>query len=210
LQKGEKEMGAVPTEIIIAIISAILVGMFTLIWRILVKKEWIKKKKTLAIILNVFICGVVIVMILLLINDGIIITSPPDGALVPQNITVEGYTTLELTDNQHLYIVVERVVEYGEYWWPQTGEITVGYSSTTKRYEFSTPARIGKNTDFNLTFGIRAILVDSAIHEEFQNWFQTGEATGEWPAIPITLAKRWGEWDQEIGDYINVKRQPRQ
>lgn len=196
-------MGVFSAEIIIAIISVILVGMFILIWRILVG-GWSKRKKALAIILDVFICGMVI---LLFIYRGNVIgiTSPPDGALVPQNITVEGYTTFEVGENQHLYIVVE----YGRYWWPQSSEITVEYSSTTKRYEFSTPARIGKNTDFNLTFVIRAILVDSDVHQQFQNWFKTGEETGEWPAIPITLAKGWGEWDEETGDYITVKRQPR-
>ncbi len=129
------------------------------------------------------------------------ITSPLNNALVPPEISVKGYSTTELNKNQHLYLVVE----YGGLWWPQYSEVTVGYSQTTKRYEFNTPAVIGKDSDVGKVFTVRAILVDSAIHQHFQSWFQQQTTTEKWQGIPITEANQWGE--RELCDSIAVTRQ---
>lgn len=62
----------------------------------------------------------------------------------------------------YLRTSVYTVVEYGGQWWPQYSEVTIWYSPMTKRYEFNTPARIGRDeADIGNTFIIRAILVDS-------------------------------------------------
>lgn len=128
------------------------------------------------------------------------LTYPEDGSSVPLEITAKGYATGELNSKQHLYIVVE----YGGRWWPQYSEATIGYSQTTKRYEFSSPARIGKEEDVGKIFAVRAILVDSAIHQHFQGWLQQHTATGEWTGIPITEVNQWGK--VQICDSITVTR----
>ena len=97
------------------------------------------------------------------------------------------------------------MVEYGGLWWPQYSEVTIGYSQRTNRYEFQTPARIGKEEESGQTFIIRAILVDPAIHQHFQGWFQQHTMTEEWPGIPITEVSRLGK--VEICDSITVTRQ---
>jgi hypothetical protein len=117
------------------------------------------------------------------------LTYPQDGSSVPQEVTVSGYATREFGSEQHLYIVVE----YEGLWWPQYNEVTIGYSHTTERYEFSTPARIGKADDLGKEFAIQAILVDSAIHQRFQSWFEQHVVTEEWPGIPITEVNQWGK-----------------
>jgi len=114
----------------------------------------------------------------------ITITSPMDNASVPREITVEGYATRELPKGQHLYIVVE----YGGRWWPQYSEIMPGYSASSKKWEFSTPVEIGLPEDVGKSLTIRAILVDDAIHQHFQNWFQQAE----WVGISITDINQWG------------------
>lgn len=130
----------------------------------------------------------------------IIITSPSDNDLVPQEITVEGYANKKLRNNQHLYIIVE----YGGQWWPQYSEVLVGYSPSTKRYEFNTPVRIGKEKEIGKKFIIRTILVDSAIHWYFQSWFKQHTGTEEWPGIPITEVNKMGK--VKMCDYITVTR----
>jgi len=130
----------------------------------------------------------------------IIITSPSDNDLVPQEITVEGYANEELRKNQHLYIVVE----YGGQWWPQYSEVTIGYSPTSMRYKFTTPAIIGKEEDIGRKFIIRAILVDSTIHQHFQNWFKQHTGTEEWSGIAITEVNQMGK--VKMCDYITVTR----
>jgi hypothetical protein len=127
----------------------------------------------------------------------ITITSPMDNASVPREITVEGYATRELPKGQHLYIVVE----YGGRWWPQYSEIMLGYSASSKRRAFSTPADIGLPEDVGKSFTIRAILVDDAIHQHFQNWFQQAE----WVGISITDVNQWGRVETHYGR-VTVKR----
>lgn len=127
----------------------------------------------------------------------ITITSPMDNASVPREITVEGYATRELPKGQHLYIVVE----YGGRWWPQYSEIMPGYSASSKKWEFSTPAEIGLPEDVEKSFTIRAILVDDAIHQHFQNWFQQAE----WVGISITDVNQWGRVETRH-DSVTVER----
>lgn len=126
----------------------------------------------------------------------ITITSPMDNALVPQSITVEGYSNRELSNDEHPYIVVE----YGGRWWPQYAEITLGYSSSTKRWEFSTPAEVGQPTDTERPFMIRVMIVDDATHQRFQSWFQQAE----WIGIPITEVNQQGK--VKIYDSVTVTR----
>jgi hypothetical protein len=128
------------------------------------------------------------------------ITSPLSGISVSQNITVEGYATSELCENQHLYIVVE----YGGRWWPQYSEIILGYSAGTKKWEFSTPASIGLPEDVGKSFTIRAILADPAIHQHFQSWLQQSTTAENWTGIPIAEADQIGK--RQICDSITVTR----
>ena len=130
------------------------------------------------------------------------ITSPLNDALIPMEITVEGYATTELKEDEHLYIVVE----YGGMWWPQFGEIPIGYSQTSGKYEFNTPARVGKEEDYNKPFNIRVILVDSAVHQYFQSWFQQNESTEDWQGISIVETKQRGK--VETKDSVSVIRNP--
>lgn len=117
------------------------------------------------------------------------LTYPQDGSSIPQETTVKGYATRGLSSEQHLYIVVE----HRELWWPQYSAITMAYSHTTRRYEFSTPVTIGKTDDVGKGFTIRAVLVDSPVHQHFQSWFEQNVVTGEWPGIPILEAKQRGK-----------------
>jgi hypothetical protein len=126
----------------------------------------------------------------------ITITSPMGNALVLQSVTVEGYSTRELSKDEHPYIVVE----YGGRWWPQYAEITLGYSSSTKRWEFSIPAEVGQPADTGRSFVIRAIIVDDATHQRFQSWFQQAE----WTGIPITEVNQQGK--VRISDSVTLTR----
>ena len=129
------------------------------------------------------------------------ITYPEDGSATPIETTVKGYTSRELSSEQHLYIVVE----IGGRWWPQRSEVAVGYSQANQRYEFVTLARIGKDDEIGKTFIIQAVLVDSPVHQLFQGWSQKGAATGEWQGIPISKVNSFGKVD--IYDRITVERQ---
>lgn len=128
------------------------------------------------------------------------ITSPLGDASVVQEITVKGYATGELSSEHHLYIVVE----YGGRWWPQYSEVSVGYSHSTNRYEFSTPARVGQEADTGETFIVRAVLVDATMHLRFQAWLQQHALVGEWPGIATTEVKEWGR--ARICDSVTVTR----
>lgn len=116
------------------------------------------------------------------------ITSPEDGAVVFQEIMVEGYTTKELPEDQYLYIAVQWMGR----WWPQYSNVAPVYSQTNKNWEFSTPATIGKEDDAGKRFTIVAVLVDIATHQHFQSWFKQAEKQ-EWTGIPITQLSDWGE-----------------
>jgi len=162
-------------------------------------EEWPTKKKlanlkhnwslVACVLLTITCLGFVIIPQVISKPLVIGLTYPQDGSSVSQETTVKGYATRELSSEQHLYIVVE----YGELWWPQYSEINIWYSHTTKRYEFSTPARIGKTGDFGRGFTIRAILVDSPIHQRFQSWFEQNVITEEWLGIPILEVNQWGK-----------------
>ncbi len=117
------------------------------------------------------------------------ITSPTNKSLVLQEIVVEGYATVELSEDEHLYIVVE----WGELWWPQYSSITPVYSPRTGKWEWSTPVRIGRQEDAGKAFNIVAISVDKTIHQRLQNWLEDGEDNEGWPGIPINEITRWGE-----------------
>jgi hypothetical protein len=132
----------------------------------------------------------------------ITITSPINNALIPMEITVKGYAKTNLPSDEHLYIVVE----YGGMWWPQCGEISIGYSQSSGKYEFITPARVGKEEDYNKPFSLRAIVVDSVVHQIFQSWFQQNVSTEVWQGISIVETKQRGT--AEIRDSISVIREP--
>lgn len=138
-----------------------------------------------------------------IINKPLVIdlTYPKDGSSISQETTVKGYATKELSSEQHLYIVVE----YGGLWWPQYREITMGYSHTSERHEFSTSASVGQTDDSGKEFTILAILVDSPIHQRFQSWFEQNVHTQEWLGIPILEVNEWGK--VQICASITVTRQ---
>ena len=153
--------------------------------------------------LGIFFSLVMVVLFVAPFGEGkpeITIISPLNNVLVSQNITVEGYANRELSEDEHLYIVVE----CGGLWWPQYNEVTVGYFQATERYEFHAPARIGREGETGQTFIIRGILVDSAIHQHFQSWFQQHILMEDWPGIPRTEVSRLGK--AEICDSITVIR----
>lgn len=163
----------------------------------------LKQRWVLLLCVLFALTSILLVTIPRVINKPLVIdlTYPQDGSSISQETTVKGYATRELSSEQHLYIVVE----HGELWWPQYSEITMGYSHTTKRYEFSTPARIGKTDDFGKGFTIRAILVDSPIHQHFQSWFEQNVITEEWLGIPILEVNQLGK--VQIYASITVTRQ---
>lgn len=131
----------------------------------------------------------------------ITITSPLTGTLVSQSITLEGYANRELSGNQHLYIVTD----YEGLWWPQDDEVTFDYSQSSGRYNFDVLVGIGSGADVGKTFTIRAIVVDSDVHQDFQNWFEQSESTGEWIGISITEVNQMG--NIQIFDSVSVTRQ---
>ncbi len=167
-------------------------------------RRWLREIRQSYIFWLGILFTIAIIVVPFIVNDNellaITITVPSDNDSVPQEFTVEGYANKELPENQYLYIVIE----YGGLWWLQFGEVTPGYSNRTKRYEFSTPVRIGDEEDIERKFKIRAILVESTIHQYFQNWFKECASTGEWPGIPNTEVNRLGE--VETCDYITVIR----
>ena len=166
--------------------------------------KWLREtRQSYPFLLGIVFSAVMVMLFVCPFGEGkpeITITSPLDNALVFQDITVEGYTTKELSKDAYLYIVIER----GGLWWPQCSEVAVGYSQTTKKYQFQTPARIGQEEEIGQTFMIRAILVDSAVDQYFQSWFQQHTIGEGWPGIPITEVSRRGE--TEICHSITVTR----
>ncbi len=181
------------------------VSILVLIYRLVCHLE--NKMKTIITYLGLILAVAAILFAVLPFNGGGIpttevkITSPIIDAVIPMEITVEGYSNVELPKDQHLYIVVE----YGGMWWPQLGEIILGYSQSSGKYEFNTPARVGKEEDNNKTFNIRAILVDSAVHQYFQSWFQQNTSTENWSGVPIVETKQRGS--VLISDSISVTRE---
>jgi len=164
------------------------------------KKLWFFS--ILPIILGVFAISLAVVpRIIPPSPPSIKITSPEDKANVPQEIMVEGYTTKELPENRYLYIAVQ----WAGRWWLQYSNVTPVYSQMNKRWEFCTPATIGKEDDVGKTFIIVAVLVDAAIRKRFQSWFQQSEEAERWIGIPITQLSDWGE--KKIYDSISVIRE---
>lgn len=163
----------------------------------------LKQRWVLLLCVLFALTSILLVTIPRVINKPLVIdlTYPQDGSSISQETTVKGYATRELSSEQHLYIVVE----HGDLWWPQYSEITMGYSHTTRRYEFSAPARIGKADDVGKGFTIRAILVDSPIHQHFQSWFEQNVITEEWLGIPILEVNQLGK--VQIYASITVTRQ---
>ena len=129
------------------------------------------------------------------------ITYPPSDALVSQTITLEGYANTELGEDQHMYIVVE----YEGSWWPQDDEVTFVYSPSTDRYNFNVLVGVGNEADVGETFIIRAILVDSVVHQHFQSWLQQSEITGEWLGISVYEVNEMG--DAQTFYSVSVTRQ---
>ncbi len=169
-------------------------------------KDWWTPKKphfwltALSVILVLAAVGILIIS-----NSGdetlsIKITAPEDGSSIPLEFTVEGYTNNKIPLEQHLYVVIE----YGGLWWPQYSEISIGYSHMTKHYMFSTPSRVGKIDDIDKIFGLRAILVDSLVHQHFQNWLKQNSEGGEWLGISITEMNQKG--NVQIYDSISITR----
>jgi hypothetical protein len=171
--------------------------------------NWIpimKKNYKLFTILGFILAILAIIFAVVPFPDGqptrpeIKIASPLNDASVPLEITVRGYTAADLSSNEHLYIVVE----YGGVWWPQVGEISVGYSQTSQKYEFSIPVIVGQEGDIGKSFYIRALLVDYAVHQYFKNWFQQSLPSQDWPGLSIVETKQRGE--VYICDSISVVR----
>ena len=160
------------------------------------------KYSPLLLLSVVLACTAIALVIIPRVNPlGIGLTYPQDGSYISQETTVKGYATKELSPDQHLYVVVE----HGGLWWPQCSETTMGYSHPNQRWEFSTPARIGKVDDVGKGFTIRVILVDLPIHQYFQSWFEENVDTEEWLGIPILEVNQWGK--VQIYATITVTRQ---
>lgn len=127
------------------------------------------------------------------------ITTPINGAVVPIDTSVEGYTNGTWSKSWHLYVVLE----YGGVWWPQHNEVVTGYSNTSGRYEFAVPASVGVEGDAGKAFLIRAVFVDAAINDVFQSWIQNAAATG-YPGIPMSQVYSAGV--VKILDSVSVTR----
>lgn len=149
-------------------------------------------------------CAVALVVVPRIIPSPLLsikITSPEDGAVVSQEIMVEGYTTKELPEDQYLYIAVQ----WMGLWWPQYSNVAPVYSQMNKNWEFSTPATVGKEDDAGGEFTIVAVLVDTDIHHNFQSWFKQVEKQG-WTGIHMTQLSDWGE-EKKIYHSITIIRQ---
>ncbi len=165
-------------------------------------KHIIWKRPTFAIfiILAIISIGLAIIPKVAAIDLAANIISPKDGSSVPERFFIDGYINRELNSGQYLYIVVE----VGGRWWPQYGEVTPEHSSNTGYYEFMTPVYCGNADMVGKPLGIKAILVDSFIHQNFQSWLQISSKK-EWPGILTAKVSQWG--NVEVLDSITVLRQ---
>lgn len=78
--------------------------------------KWLREvRRSYPFMLGIFFSLVMVIIFFVPLGKlEITIASPMDNTLVSQNITVEGHANRELSEDEHLYIVVE----CGGLWWP--------------------------------------------------------------------------------------------
>jgi hypothetical protein len=123
-------------------------------------------------------------------NIEVIITSPANNSeITGDSSQIEGYLNKKLDAGQYLYAVVETA---GALWWPT--QVIPTYSQVSESYEFKCTLWI-KMDNGRETLEIKVIMVDLAIHDNFQTWRSNCIAADDWPGIPIDNVSEWGEWE---------------
>ena len=116
------------------------------------------------------------------------ITSPVHNSIISgDSIQVEGYLTREMDKGQFLYTVVETQQPM---WWPE--QAIPAYSQTSGSYEFKCTHWITKTDEGREILEVKALVVDSAIHNQFQKWRSNCIAADDWPGIPVANVDKWG------------------
>jgi hypothetical protein len=118
------------------------------------------------------------------------ITAPLQNSIISgDSIQIEGYLSKPLSNGQYLYTVVEATTAL---WWPT--QVVPTYSQISESYEFKCTQWIKLDNGSEI-LEIKVIMVDLAIHDNFQAWRSNCVAADDWPGIPIANVYEWGEWE---------------
>ncbi len=119
------------------------------------------------------------------------ITAPVHNQIISGDaIQIEGYLTSRLEKGYFLYTVVEANEPL---WWPE--QVIPAYSQMSDCYEFKCTHWIAKTGEGRELLEIKAVMVDSAIHDQFQKWRSNCIAADDWPGIPVTTINKSGKWE---------------
>lgn len=100
------------------------------------------------------------------------ITDPADGAIVPPEVLVEG-TAIDLQEGT----VIWTVVQVGGLFFPQREAVLV-------RGDWTALAFIGGGPqDSGVRFDILAVIMDAGGAQQFVDWLDEGERTGQYPGL---------------------------
>jgi hypothetical protein len=152
-------------------------------WKAFIKNH----PKPATVFASILLLAVVVIIVFFICKScnnslEIKITSPLNNDKIYMDTIVRGYTTAEIPEKAHLYIVVE----YDKKWWPQVKELQVKKSEVTGFYDFDSQIRVGiQPEDVGRVFVIKALVGDSVIYKQFESWFQQNSGTGDWPGIPV-------------------------
>jgi len=118
------------------------------------------------------------------------ITEPADKSGVLMEISVRGTATTVCREGDPLWVLVE----IGGRQWPQLAPLTLFPRSGTDDLGWFVTALVGIEGDAGKTFGILVISTTQEIDQEFTNWFEEGDRTGQFPGfIPRDLVRKGAE-----------------
>jgi len=123
------------------------------------------------------------------------ITAPVHNQIISGDaIQIEGYLTSGPEKGHFLYTVVEANEPL---WWPE--QVIPAYSQMSDCYEFKCTHWIAKTGEGRELLEIKVVMVDSAIHDQFQKWRSNCIAADDWPGIPVININEWGQWETCAG-----------
>jgi hypothetical protein len=109
----------------------------------------------------------------------ITITSHENGDMVPISTTVRGTISGDLPEGQYMWVVINPHPSPGQ-WWPQVGRIE------PLKDQWYVEVWLGRETeDIGNEFDIAVILVNEEDDQAYRDYLTIGEATGDYPGIPL-------------------------
>ena len=106
------------------------------------------------------------------------ITDPLNNARVVRSVSVRGTVTPACEDGPTLWLMVE----IGNRMWPQE-PLSPFPTGTGAELAWFANANVGVGGDAGKAFGLKVILANQQIEEDFTAWFLRGQRIGDWPGF---------------------------